>query len=96
MNILGEAGVGETAFGEALAVWYFVTSPVEAKSSRLADISAVTDCKVGGSSGSPELVFMLLSGLITRYASLEKKRTFCPEPGVFLSRKMERTEPYCL
>lgn len=51
---------------------------------------------VGGSRASPELVFILLSGLITRYASLEKNRTFCPEPGVFRSRRIERTEPYCL
>lgn len=33
---------------------------------------------------------------MTLYASLEKKRTFCPEPGVFASRRIERTDPYCL
>lgn len=32
------------------------------------------------------------SGLMTRYASLEKKRTFWPVPGVLLGFRMERIE----
>lgn len=36
------------------------------------------------------------SGLITLYASREKKRTFCPVPGVFGSRRIDRTEPSLL
>ena len=36
------------------------------------------------------------SGLITRYASREKKRTLCPVPGVFPTLRMERMEPNLL
>lgn len=43
--------------------------------------------------GSLALLSTLVSGLITRKASLEKNRTFCPVPGVFRSLRMDRTDP---
>lgn len=47
----------------------------------------------GGGGGASLLVSIEISGLMTLYASREKKRTFCPVPGVLGSRRMERTDP---
>ena len=44
--------------------------------------------------GMSVFVAMEVSGLMTWYASREKKRTFWPVPGVFGSRNIERTELY--
>lgn len=73
--------------GDDLAEKYRVSSPVI--TGLWSGLACRKRCK-NVSGCSPEL---LLSGVMRRYASREKKRTLCPVAGVFLSRSIDRTEP---